>query len=75
MTTIGADVSQASWAASVGSDLSILAITTTQEGLTQWTDASGAIFLADPHASGLPVPRWRGNTTTPFWLHEKEAHS
>lgn len=75
LDVVEVDASQASCAAFVGPDLDVLAITTAQEGLTQWTDASGAIFLADPHASGLPVPRWRGSTTTPFWLHEKEADS
>ena len=50
-----------------------LAITTAQEGLEDWTDASGAIFLADVGATGLPVPRWAGSTTTPYWNNDKEA--
>jgi sugar lactone lactonase YvrE len=65
---------QASCPAFIGPDLNTLAITTAQEGLEDWTDASGAIFLASVGASGLPAPRWRGSTTTPPWHAEKEAH-
>lgn len=64
---------QASCAAFVGPDLDTLAITTAQEGLDGWSDASGAIFLADPGARGLPSFRWRGSTTTPYWQREKDA--
>jgi sugar lactone lactonase YvrE len=66
---------QASCPAFVGPDLATLAITTAQEGLHGWTDQSGAIFLADVGATGLPVPRWAGSTTTPFWNHDKDSHS
>ena len=69
------DATQASCPAFVGPDLNTLAITTAQEGLKDWTDQSGAIFLADVGATGLPVPRWRGSTTTPYWNHDKEAHA
>ena len=46
-----------------------------QEGLKGWTDQSGAIFLADVGATGLPVPRWSGSTTNPSWNTDKEAHA
>jgi hypothetical protein len=29
--------------------------------------ASGALFIADPDDVGLPTPRWRGSTETPYW--------
>ena len=65
------DATRASCPAFVGPDLNTLAITTAQEGLKDWTDQSGAIFLADVGATGLPVPRWRGSTTTPYWKEEE----
>jgi sugar lactone lactonase YvrE len=64
---------QASCPGFVGPNLDTLAITTAQEGLDEWTDASGAIFLASTGATGLRSPRWLGSTTTPYWQHEKEA--
>lgn len=64
---------QVSCAAFVGPNLDTLAITTAQEGLDEWTDASGALFLADPRAVGIPAPRWSGSTTTPYWNNKKEA--
>ena len=67
------DATQASCPAFVGPDLATLAITTAQEGLHGWTDQSGAIFLADVGVTGLPVPRWAGSTTTPFWQTDKES--
>jgi sugar lactone lactonase YvrE len=67
------DATQASCPAFVGPDLATLAITTAQEGLHGWTDQSGAIFLADVGATGLPVPRWTGSTTSPFWNHGKDT--
>jgi sugar lactone lactonase YvrE len=70
---ISVDATQASCPAFVGPGLGTLAITTAQEGLQDWTDASGAIFLAPVGAAGLPTPRWRGSTTSPSWLTEKEA--
>jgi sugar lactone lactonase YvrE len=69
------DATQASCPAFVGSDLTMLAITTAQEGLHGWTDQSGAIFLADVGVTGLPVPRWKGSTTTPFWHAAEEARA
>lgn len=62
------DAPQASCPGFVGPTLSTLAITTAQEGLEAWTDHSGALFLADVGATGLPVPRWTESTTTPHWL-------
>lgn len=67
------DASQASCPAFVGSDLDILAITTAQEGLASWSDQSGALFLADVGAVGLPAHAWLGDTTTPYWHQQKEA--
>jgi sugar lactone lactonase YvrE len=67
------DATQASCPAFVGPDLATLAITTAQEGLDGWTDQSGAIFLADVGVTGLPVPRWAGSTTTPFWQTDEES--
>lgn len=64
---------QASCPAFVGPNLDTLAITTAQEGLDEWTDASGAIFLATTGARGLRSPRWLGNTTTPYWKNDKES--
>ncbi|MGA7149516.1 MAG: SMP-30/gluconolactonase/LRE family protein [Microbacterium sp.] len=66
---------QASCPAFIGPDLNILAITTAQEGLEDWADASGAIFLAPVAATGLRTHRWRGSTRTPYWYTEKEAHA
>ncbi|WP_457099068.1 SMP-30/gluconolactonase/LRE family protein [Microbacterium sp. P5_E9] len=67
------DATQASCPAFIGPDLATLGITTAQEGLKDWTDASGALFLAEVGATGLPVPRWAGSTTTPYWNNDKEA--
>jgi sugar lactone lactonase YvrE len=61
------DATQATCPGFVGPGLDILAITTAQEGLDVWEDKSGAVFVARPGATGLPVPRWRGSTTTPYW--------
>ena len=71
LDVVDVHATQASCAAFVGPNLDTLAITTAQEGLADWTDASGAIFLADANATGLPAHRWRGSTTTPSWRHEK----
>lgn len=67
------DASQVSCPAFVGADLDILAITTAQEGLASWSDQSGAVFLADVEAAGLPAPAWLGDTTTPYWHQQREA--
>lgn len=64
---------QASCPAFVGPGLDTLAITTAQEGLDDWTDASGSIFIADPGSTGCRANRWRGSTTTPYWQREKDA--
>lgn len=64
---IGVDATQATCAAFVGPGLDILAITSAQEGLDDWSDHSGAIFLVHPGATGLPESRWTGSTSTPYW--------
>ncbi|MDJ0334934.1 SMP-30/gluconolactonase/LRE family protein [Salinibacterium sp. G-O1] len=51
----------------VGPNLDRLAITTGIEG-AQTTDNTGAIFVADVGATGLPAHRWAGSTTNPYWL-------
>ena len=61
------DATQATCPAFVGPGLDILAVTSAQEGLDDWSDASGAVFLADPGATGVPVPRWTGSSTHPYW--------
>lgn len=68
LEVVTVDATQASCPAFVGPDLDLLAITSAQEGLASWSDHSGAIFLADVGATGLPVPRWPGSTTTPYRL-------
>lgn len=75
LDVIGVCATRASCPAFIGPDLDILAITTAQEGLEDWTDASGAVFLAPARATGLPTPRWRGSTTSPYWHTRKEAHA
>jgi sugar lactone lactonase YvrE len=65
------DAVQATCPAFVGPGLDILAITSGQENLESWTDHSGAIFLAEVGATGLPVAHWRGSTTTPYWHSQK----
>ncbi|MGN8553874.1 UNVERIFIED_CONTAM: SMP-30/gluconolactonase/LRE family protein [Microbacterium sp. SLM126] len=67
------DASHVSCPAFVGPDLDILAITTAQEGLDTWSDQSGALFLADVGAVGLPASAWVGNTTTPSWHQQIPA--
>lgn len=75
LDVVEVDATQASCPAFVGADLATLAITTAQEGLHEWTDQSGAIFLASVGATGLPAHRWRGSTTTPYWYEAKEEHA
>ena len=64
---VAIDAAQATCAGFVGPGLELLAITSAQEGLDDWSDHSGALFLADVGATGLPVARWAGSTTTPYW--------
>lgn len=64
---VSIDATQATCPGFVGPGRDILAITSAQEGLGTWSDHSGAIFLAHSGATGLPVPRWRGSTSTPSW--------
>jgi len=54
--------SQASCPSFIGPDLDILAIATAAEGQEGLGDESGAIFLVRTGATGLPEPRWRGQT-------------
>jgi sugar lactone lactonase YvrE len=61
------DAAQATCPAFVGPGRDILAITTAQENLDDWTDRSGAVFLADVGATGIPDTRWPGSTTTTYW--------
>jgi len=68
LDVVTVDAVQVSCPAFVSAGLATLAITSAQEGLATFTDKSGAIFLADVDATGLPVPRWSGSTTTPYWL-------
>jgi len=70
---VAVDATQVSCPAFIGPGLATLAMTSAQEGLDSWTDQSGAIFLADVGATGLPATRWSGSTTSPSWRHEKEA--
>ena len=73
MDVVAVDALQVSCPAFVGSKLDVLAITTAQEGLDDWTDQSGAIFLADVNATGLPTPRWAGSTSTPYWQPQRAS--
>jgi sugar lactone lactonase YvrE len=68
--TVVVDASQVTCPAFVGPNLDIMAITTAREGMTDPTDGSGAIFVADVGSVGLPAFRWGGSTTTPYWLTE-----
>ena len=72
LDVISVFATQASCPAFIGPDLNTLAITTAQEGLQDWTDASGAIFLAPVGVTGLPEPRWLGSTANPYW-HARET--
>ena len=75
LDVVTVDAAQASCPAFIGPGLASLGVTTAQEGLQDWTDASGAIFLAEVGAAGLPVPRWAGSTTAPYWNNDKEARA
>jgi len=68
LDVVTVDALQVSCPGFVGPALTTLAITSAQEGLASFTDQSGAIFLAAVDVTGLPVPRWSGSTTTPYWL-------
>ena len=61
------DAAQVTCPGFVGPRLDRLAITSGAEG-SPTTDLTGAIFLADVGATGLPAHRWAGSTTTPYWL-------
>ena len=61
------DAEQVTCPGFVGPRLDRLAITSGREGGT-FSDQTGAIFLADPGATGLPEHRWAGSTTAPYWL-------
>lgn len=68
---VSVDAAQVTCPAFIGPNLDVLAITSAQEGLDGWLDRSGAIFLAQPGARGLPVSRWAGSTVTPYWMTER----
>ncbi|MEP6481726.1 MAG: SMP-30/gluconolactonase/LRE family protein [Rhodoglobus sp.] len=67
LAVVTVDAAQVSCPAFVGPGLGTLAITTAQENLASFTDQAGAIFLAEVGVVGLPVPRWAGSTTSPYW--------
>lgn len=67
LATVTVDATQASCPGFVGPDLDRLVITTAQEGLGAFTDQSGALFVAEVGATGLPSPRWGGSTIHPYW--------
>lgn len=52
----------------IGPGRDTLAITTAREGLAAPTPASGALFLAEVGATGLPEHRWAGSTVAPSWV-------
>jgi sugar lactone lactonase YvrE len=55
----------------VGEHRDRLAITTAKEGLgSAPADLSGALFIVDVDATGLPASLWGGSTTTPYWATE-----
>lgn len=72
LETVEVDAAQVSCPAFIGPQLRTLGITTAQEGLADWTDQAGALFTADVGVAGFPSPRWRGSTTTPYWLDQEE---
>lgn len=67
LEVVQVDAAQVSCPAFLGPGLRRLGITTAQEGLASWPDQAGALFTADVGVAGLPVPRWSGSTTTPYW--------
>ncbi len=74
LDVVRVNAGQVSCPAFVGPDLGILAITTGQEGLDTITDETGAIFLAEVDAVGLPGYRWAGSTVTPYWALSGADH-
>ncbi|WP_430867355.1 SMP-30/gluconolactonase/LRE family protein [Demequina aurantiaca] len=73
--SVDVNAAQVSCPGFAGPGLKTLVIATAQEGLESFDDQSGAIFLADVDATGLPAHRWAGDTTTPYWAsnHDKET--
>jgi len=67
LDTVSVDAAQVSCPGFVGVGRDILAITTAQEGLTEFTDRAGALFVAHVGAVGQPPHRWTGSTTSPYW--------
>ncbi len=67
LDVVEVDAAQASCPGFVGPDLATLAITTAQEGLAEFDDQAGAIFVADVGVTGLPSYRWAGDTAKPYW--------
>lgn len=67
LDTVSVDAAQVSCPGFVGVGRDTLAITTAQEGLTEFTDRAGALFVAHVGAVGQPAHRWTGSTTAPYW--------
>jgi sugar lactone lactonase YvrE len=67
LATVSVGAAQVSCPGFVRPGLDTLAITTAQEGLTEFDDQAGAIFLADVDGVGQPPYRWGGSTTEPYW--------
>lgn len=67
LATVSVDAAQVSCPGFVRPGLTTLAITTAQEGLTEFDDQAGAIFLADVDAVGQSPYRWAGSSTEPYW--------
>lgn len=67
LSQVTVNASQPSCPGFVGENYHLLAITSAQEHLESFNDESGAVFLANTNAAGLPTNRWAGNTTFPYW--------
>ena len=68
LDVVEVDAAQASCPGFIGPDLTTLAITTAQEGLAEFDDQAGAVFLAEVGVAGLPPYRWAGDTAKPYWM-------
>ena len=69
LDTITIDAPQASCMGFAGPALDRMVITSGAEDMPEpRIAASGALFIADPGAEGLPTPRWAGSTIAPVWL-------
>lgn len=68
LDVVTVDATQASCPGLIGPALTTLAITSAQDGLAQFSDQSGAIFLTEVPVPGVPEHRWAGSTSQPYWL-------